>query len=88
MFGKLPQGMGKFINLRIFFFFFWYFNYSGLDSEFPRGFGRLISLKTISHILNSGKDDTKGCKLRELKKLEPPSRDSSNKRPREHGRCM
>ena len=68
MFGKLPQGMGKLINLRH-FFFFGYFNYSGLDSEFPRGFGRLISLKTISHILVSGKDDTKGCKLRELKKL-------------------
>ncbi|KAL4607040.1 hypothetical protein ACB092_09G146900 [Castanea dentata] len=41
----------------------------GLDSEFPRGFGRLISIRTISHILVSGKDDSKGCKLGELKNL-------------------
>nr|XP_023875188.1 putative disease resistance RPP13-like protein 1 [Quercus suber] len=38
-------------------------------SDFPRGIGRLISLRTLSHFYVSSKDDCKGCKLGELKNL-------------------
>ncbi|KAL4637209.1 hypothetical protein ACB092_03G063300 [Castanea dentata] len=62
-FNKLPQGMSKLINLRHFI----------LDHSFgvyfPRGIGRLISLRTLSHFYVSSKDDSKGCKLGELKNL-------------------
>ena len=63
---KLPQGMGKLINLRHLTLDCLYF---GLDLEFPRGFGRLVSLRTLSHFNISGKDDSEGCKLGELKNL-------------------
>ena len=62
-FNKLPQGMSKLINLRHFI----------LDHpfgvDFPRGIGRLISLRTLSHFYISSRDDSKGCKLGELKNL-------------------
>ena len=63
---KLPWRMGKLVNLRHLILDCIYF---GLDLEFPRGFGRLISLRTLSHFNISGKDDGQGCKLGELNNL-------------------
>ena len=59
-FQKLPQGMSKLINLRHFGLGF---KHDFLNIKFPKGFERLISLRTISHFNISG-----GCKLGELKK--------------------
>ncbi|KAL4621619.1 hypothetical protein ACB092_06G242200 [Castanea dentata] len=65
-FKKMPQGMGKLINLRHLIL-----GVSSLNRqlEFPRGIGRLTSLRTLRYFFVSGKDDTKGCKLEELKNL-------------------
>ena len=65
-FKKMPQGMGKLINLRHLIL-----GVSSLNRqlEFPRGIGRLISLRTLRYFFVSGKDDNKGCKLEELKNL-------------------
>ena len=65
-FKKMPQGMGKLINLRHLIL-----GVSSLNRqlEFPRGTGRLTSLKTLRYFFVSGKDDNKGCKLEELKNL-------------------
>ena len=57
-FKELPEGMGKLIKLRHFILD----SKFGLNVKFPKGFGRLISLRTISHFNISG-----GCKLEELK---------------------
>ena len=38
-------------------------------TQFPRGIGRLISLRILCHFIISGKDDKEGCKLGELKNL-------------------
>ena len=38
-------------------------------TQFPRGIGRLISLRILRHFIISGKDDKEGCKLGELKNL-------------------
>ncbi|KAK4595277.1 hypothetical protein RGQ29_013637 [Quercus rubra] len=65
---KLPQGMSKLINLR-------HFNLSSRngdccsDVKFPRGFGRLTSLRTLDDFNVNGKGDNERCKLGELKNL-------------------
>ena len=60
---KLPQYMSNLINLRHLIF------YTYAMTQFSRGIGRLISLRTLSHFIISGKDDKEGCKLGELKNL-------------------
>ena len=60
MFKELPKGMGRLINLKHFILD----SKFGLNVKFPKGFERLISLRTISHFNISG-----GCKLGELKNL-------------------
>ncbi|KAK7844754.1 putative disease resistance rpp13-like protein 1, partial [Quercus suber] len=37
--------------------------------KFPRGFGRLTSLRTLKYFNLSGKDDSERCKLGELRNL-------------------
>ena len=67
-FHKLPQGISKLINLRHFILDFnncWL----NLNIEFPRGFGRLTSLRTLNYFSVSGKDDSNRCKLGELRNL-------------------
>ena len=59
VFTKLPQGIGKLINLR---------HLIGYELVIPRGFGRLISLRTLT-CFNIGDEDSEGCKLEELKNL-------------------
>ena len=66
-FMKLPQGINKLINLR--HFILEGNIYSNSHLEFPRGIGRLTSLRTLSYFDISGKDDTKGCNLGDLKNL-------------------
>ncbi|XP_050273294.1 putative disease resistance protein RGA3 [Quercus robur] len=63
---KLPQGMGKLINLRHFILKFSYFV---SNVEFPRGFGRLTSLRTLNYFSVSGKDHSERCRLGELRNL-------------------
>ncbi|XP_030965179.1 putative disease resistance protein RGA3 [Quercus lobata] len=64
-FKKLPQGMGKLINLRHLIFH----GVHMYDVVFPKGIGKLTGLRTLS-IFNIGdKDDSEGCKLGELKNL-------------------
>ena len=62
-FQKLPQGMSKLINLR-------HFNlgskHDSLYVKFPRGFGRLTSLRTLDPFIVNGEDDSERCKLGEL----------------------
>ncbi|XP_075660246.1 putative disease resistance protein RGA4 [Castanea sativa] len=63
---KLPQGMSKLINLRhlnLDFYSSW------LNVKFPRGFGRLTSLRTLKFFNVNGKDDNERCKLGELRNL-------------------
>ncbi|KAK7851052.1 hypothetical protein CFP56_043115 [Quercus suber] len=55
----LPQGIGKLINLRLLI---------GYNLVIPRGIGRLTSLRTLNGVLISD-EDSKGCKLEELKIL-------------------
>ncbi|KAK4595279.1 hypothetical protein RGQ29_013639 [Quercus rubra] len=62
-FQKLPQGMSKLINLRHFNLSF---RNNCLNVKFPRGFGRLTSLRTLYHFIVNGKDDSERCKLGEL----------------------
>ena len=65
---KLPQGMDKLINLR----------HLKLDCKtighpnikFPRGFGRLTSLRTLKYFSVNGEDDSERCKLGELRNLD------------------
>uniref|UniRef100_A0A7N2L4X5 CC-NBS-LRR protein n=1 Tax=Quercus lobata TaxID=97700 RepID=A0A7N2L4X5_QUELO len=59
VFTKLPQGIGKLINLR---------HLIGYELVIPRGFGRLISLRTLK-CFNISDEDSEGCKLEELKNL-------------------
>ncbi|XP_075657896.1 putative disease resistance protein RGA4 [Castanea sativa] len=66
-FQKLPQGMSKLINLRHFNLSFIYVDC--LNVKFPRGFGRLTSLRTLRSFSVNGKDDGERCKLGELKNL-------------------
>ena len=66
-FKKLPQGMGKLINLRQLRFETNYFGWYKL--KFPKGIGKLICLRTLSDFNIGGKDDKEGCKLGELKNL-------------------
>ncbi|KAL4636644.1 hypothetical protein ACB092_03G023700 [Castanea dentata] len=63
-FQKLPQGMSKLINLRHFNLGCRYGDY--FNVKFPRGFGRLTSLRTLDHFIINGKDDGERCKLGEL----------------------
>jgi hypothetical protein len=65
-FTKLPHGMNELINLRHFILEGSIF---GPHLEFPRGFGRLTSLRRLSYFCISDKDDSKGCNLGELKNL-------------------
>ena len=67
-FQKLPQGMDKLINLR--HFKLDCKNYGYPDINFPRGFGRLTSLRTLKYFSINGEDDSKRCKLRELRNLD------------------
>ena len=53
---KLPQGIGKLINLR---------HLIGEDFLIPRGIGRLISLRTLKCVSITD-EDCEGCKLGEL----------------------
>ncbi|KAL4628363.1 hypothetical protein ACB092_05G232500 [Castanea dentata] len=62
-FQKLPQGMSKLINLRHFDLGF---KDGFLNVKFPRGFGRLTSLRTLCSFSVNGKDDSERCKLGEL----------------------
>ncbi|XP_050273410.1 putative disease resistance protein RGA3 isoform X1 [Quercus robur] len=62
-FQKLPQGMSKLINLRHFGLGF---KHDFLNIKFPRGFGRLTSLRTLKYFIVNGKDDSERCKLGEL----------------------
>uniref|UniRef100_A0A2N9H4Z2 NB-ARC domain-containing protein n=1 Tax=Fagus sylvatica TaxID=28930 RepID=A0A2N9H4Z2_FAGSY len=66
-FKKLPQGMDKLINLR--HFILEGNIYIRPEVEFPRGIGRLTSLRRLSYFSKSYKDDSKGCNLEELKNL-------------------
>ncbi|KAM3752315.1 hypothetical protein ACB098_03G008600 [Castanea mollissima] len=65
-FQKLPQEMSKLINLRHFRLGF---NHGILNVKFPRGFGRLTSLRTLDYLIVDGMDDGERCKLGELKNL-------------------
>ena len=64
-FQKLPQGMSKLINLRHFNLGF---KCNILNLRFPRGFGRLTSLRTLKYFHINGEDDR--CKLGELRNLD------------------
>ncbi|KAL4636401.1 hypothetical protein ACB092_03G005100 [Castanea dentata] len=68
-FQKLPQGMSKLINLRHFNLDIQYFSLEKNNVKFPRGFGRLTSLRTLRSFSVNGKDDGERCKLGELKNL-------------------
>ncbi|XP_030972225.1 putative disease resistance protein RGA3 [Quercus lobata] len=58
---KLPQEMGKLIKLRHLL--------TDWDKPFPKGIGRLSSLRTLNTFVVGGIDDIDGCKLGELKNL-------------------
>ncbi|KAK4590801.1 hypothetical protein RGQ29_021117 [Quercus rubra] len=62
---KLPQGMGKLIKLRHLLIGHCY----KLTEPFPKGIGRLSSLRTMEKFIIGGIDDIHGCKLGELKNL-------------------
>ena len=67
-FHKLPQEISKLINLKHFILDSnncWL----NLNIKFPRGFGRLTSLRTLNYFSVSGKDDSNRCKLGELRNL-------------------
>ncbi|KAL0006432.1 hypothetical protein SO802_013993 [Lithocarpus litseifolius] len=66
-FKKLPQGMSKLINLRHLILDENGYIFEPID--FPRGIGKLTSLRTLSHFNISGKNNSTGCKLGELKNL-------------------
>ncbi|XP_050273498.1 putative disease resistance protein RGA3 [Quercus robur] len=66
-FQKLPQGMDKLINLRHFKLDCNIARYPNIN--FPRGFGRLTSLRTLNHFNVNGEDDSERCKLGELRNL-------------------
>ncbi|KAL4636402.1 hypothetical protein ACB092_03G005300 [Castanea dentata] len=68
-FQKLPQGMSKLINLRHFNLDFQFYSFERNNVKFPRGFGRLTSLRTLRSFSVNGKDDGERCKLGELKNL-------------------
>ena len=61
---KLPQGMSKLIKLR-------HLVLHGINftKPFPMGIGKLSSLRTLEQFVVSGRGDTGGCKLEELKLL-------------------
>ena len=61
-FQKLPLGMDKLINLR--HFKLDCKNYGDPDINFPRGFGRLTSLRTLDPFIVNGENER--CKLGEL----------------------
>ena len=58
--------MGKLINLR-------HLSFIGFSCQkcpiFPKGFEKLISLRTLSYFNIGGKNEREGCKLGELTKL-------------------
>ncbi|KAL4636643.1 hypothetical protein ACB092_03G023600 [Castanea dentata] len=62
----LPQGMSKLINLRHFIFDLSRFT---KNLKFPRGFGRLTSLRTLPYFGEGGEDDSQRGKLGELRNL-------------------
>nr|XP_023920610.1 putative disease resistance protein RGA1 [Quercus suber] len=57
----LPRGMSKLINLRHFDL-----GLSHNINVYPRGFGRLTSLRTLNPFIVNGKDDSERCNLGEL----------------------
>ncbi|XP_050285819.1 putative disease resistance protein RGA3 [Quercus robur] len=59
---KLPQGMGKLIKLR-------HLLCNGLTEPFPKGIGRLRSLRTLEKFKIGGINNIGECKLGELKNL-------------------
>ncbi|XP_050273575.1 putative disease resistance protein RGA3 [Quercus robur] len=59
VFTKLPQGIGKLINLR---------HLIGDNLVIPRGIGRLISLRALK-CFSISDEDNEGCKIGELKNL-------------------
>ncbi|XP_075657208.1 putative disease resistance protein RGA1 [Castanea sativa] len=62
----LPQGMSKLINLRHFILDWSRFT---KNLKFPRGFGRLTSLRTLTSFGEGGEDDSERGKLGELRNL-------------------
>uniref|UniRef100_A0A2N9I2S8 NB-ARC domain-containing protein n=1 Tax=Fagus sylvatica TaxID=28930 RepID=A0A2N9I2S8_FAGSY len=65
---KFPHGIGKLINLRhLILDNDDYYGVGEQNHEYPRGFGRLTSLRRLSDFFVSGTKD--GCKLGELKDL-------------------
>ncbi|KAM4118787.1 hypothetical protein ACJW30_03G008300 [Castanea mollissima] len=64
---KLPQGMDKLINLRHFKLDCTTARYPNIN--FPRGFGRLTSLRTLNYFIVNGENDSERCKLGELRNL-------------------
>jgi hypothetical protein len=58
-----PRKMGKLINLR-------HLIYDGVEiKSFPKGIGKLSSLRTLKEFRIGGTNDSEGCKLGELKNL-------------------
>ncbi|KAK4590846.1 hypothetical protein RGQ29_021154 [Quercus rubra] len=72
---KLPQGMGKLIKLRHLitgyfrFLKFKSFQSPRLTKPFPKGIGRLSSLRTLEKFIIGGINNIGECKLGELKNL-------------------
>ncbi|XP_030926005.1 putative disease resistance protein RGA3 [Quercus lobata] len=62
---KLPQGMGKLIKLRHLLID----ECEELTEPFPKGIGRLSSLRTLERFVIGGINNTGECKLGELKNL-------------------
>ncbi|XP_050285885.1 putative disease resistance protein At3g14460 isoform X1 [Quercus robur] len=62
---KLPQGMGKLIKLRHLLIDDCY----GLSEPFPKGIGRLRSLRTLEKFIIGGINNVGECKLGEFKNL-------------------
>ncbi|XP_050285946.1 putative disease resistance protein RGA3 isoform X2 [Quercus robur] len=62
---KLPQGMGKLIKLRHLLID----ECEGLTEPFPKGIGRLSSLRTLNRFIIGGLNNFGECKLGDLKNL-------------------
>ena len=67
---KLPQGMNRLINLRHFKLNWNTLTFTCPNINFPRGFGRLTSLRTLNNFCVNGEDDSERCKLGELRNLD------------------
>jgi hypothetical protein len=60
---NLPRKMGRLINLRHLIHDY------GRIKSFPKGIGKLSSLRTLEEFIIGGTNDSEGCKLGELKNL-------------------